>query len=364
MAVPPVRVPLPKLLVVGSAGLCALLARVRPDAVVVADAVALAEAFAVGGFTHAVVGLDLGWVDGAACLASLRRRFPEAALYALGDVAQAGVLRAALDARVADVVAPTWEGLAAVCARLPVPAVEAPSAVRGASDAERSRFAAEVAHDLREPLRSSRLLLERVEACLSRGDADGAVALVARLYDAAARLEEQVDGALAAGTGRPADGEGSSHADRVLDEVLEQLQALVEQTGGTVERGPLPEVGLPAHQLRQLLQNLVANALRYGGDPPRIEVTAARDGEVWELRVRDHGPGIPLAERDAIFRPLTRLGGPTAPGGHGLGLAICRKLVMRAGGTIAVEDAPGGGSCFVVRLPPVAQDEPTERLAR
>lgn len=378
MAIPPVRAPGPKLLVVGSAGHCALFGRLRPGCVTATDAVAFAEAFSAGGFTHAVVAMGAAWVDGGALLAALRRRFPDVALYALGDVSTPGVLRAALDARVADVVADTLDGVVALADRLPggeargtegeaelarlrdrVALLEAERASGGASGA---RFAAEVAHDLREPLRSSKLLLERVEGALARGDGEGAVALVARLYEASARLEEQVDSALNAVAGRE-EPPSLTSVDAVLDEALEQLAQLLEETGGTVERSALPFVALPAAQLRQLFQNLVANALRYGGSPPRVEVSARRDGDLWVLRVRDHGPGIPVAEREAIFRPLTRLVGKEAPHGHGLGLAICRKLVTRAGGTIAVEDAPGGGTCFVVRLP-AAADEPTERLAR
>ena len=372
----PTLPPPPKLLVVGGEGLCRLFAALRPGSVGAADALAFAEAFSGGGFTAAVVAIQTPWVDGSALLGTLRRRFPELPLYVLGDVAVPGVLRAVLDARVADVFADTLEGCAALIERLPTGALplgedavlrervrvlEAEIESLGRAGSDSSRAWAEVAHDLREPLRTSRLLLERVDACLAQADGDGAAALIARLYDATARLEEQVDSALAAVAGR-AELPGVSSADRVLDEVLEQLQALVEESGATIERSPLPEVSIHPHQLRQVFQNLIANALRYGGDPPRVQVSATLDDRAWVLAVRDHGPGIPVQEREAIFRALTRLGGADAPAGHGLGLAICRKVVERVGGSIRVEDADGGGSVFLARLPASAADEPTERV--
>ncbi len=369
----------PKLLVVGGEGLCRLFAALRPGSVGACDALAFAEAFTLGGFSQAVVALQTPWVDGTALLSTLRRRFPELPLYVLGDVSAPGVLRAVLDARVADVFANTMEGCAALVERLPpasaptadaeqvlgdrVRALEAELAALRQGPTDASRSLAEVAHDLREPLRTSRLLLERLDACVAQANGEGAAAMVSRLYDATARLEEQVDSALAAVAGR-VELAGVSSADRVLDEVLAQLQALVEESGATIERTPLPEVGIHPHQLRQVFQNLIANALRYGGDPPRVQVSATLDHRAWVLAVRDHGPGIPVQDREAIFRALTRLGGADAPAGHGLGLAICRKVVERVGGSIRVVDAEGGGSVFLVRLPTSAVDELTERIGK
>ena len=365
----------------------------------VSDAVAFAEAFAGPSPGTVVVALDVPWAEGSAVIASVRRRFVDAEIVVMGDVAAPGLVAALLEARVVQMVPASIEGVARLFARWGPPVARpaaAPAPVRDAVRASGSapereppdavvlglraelaaargelesarvasgapRFAAEVAHDLREPARSGRLLLERMDAALAAGDLEAAGALVARLYDANTRLEELVDGALAdLRDGAANDAIARSHADHVLDEVLDQLAALLAETRGTVTRDALPEVSLHPHQLRQILQNLVANALRYGGDPPRIHVSAARDGDRWILAVADNGPGIPVEQREAIFRPLTRLAAAGAPMGHGLGLSICRKVVERANGRIWVEAASGGGSVFYVSLP--AAEAPGGRI--
>ncbi len=78
--------------------------------------------------------------------------------------------------------------------------------------------------------------------------------------------------------------------------------------------------------------------------------------------VRDWGEGVPAADRETIFRPLARLVGSAPTSGHGLGLAICRKLAERAGGSIEVGEAEGGGAVFTVSLPSVVGDERTEEM--
>jgi two-component system, OmpR family, sensor histidine kinase KdpD len=113
----------------------------------------------------------------------------------------------------------------------------------------------------------------------------------------------------------------------------------------------LPLVLVDPVRLEQVLANLLENARRYAGNG-LVRVTAKpRQGAV-DLRVVDHGPGIPEDQREQIFSQFYRLDGGRRPGGGtGLGLAICRGLVEAMGGRIWVETAPGGGAAFVVRLP-------------
>jgi signal transduction histidine kinase len=102
--------------------------------------------------------------------------------------------------------------------------------------------------------------------------------------------------------------------------------------------------------LRRLLRNLLENAQRHG----KGEVTASieRLGAQWELRVRDQGTGVPPAERERIFEPFYRLSGRSEQsGGAGLGLALVKTIAERHGGSVACEEALGGGAMFVVRLP-------------
>lgn len=343
----------------------------------VGDAVAFAEAFGAT-YDRAVVATALAWADGWEIAASLRRKYPEISLLMLGDPSAPGAVRQAVNLRVADLVPGSLAGVAMLADAVPqappnpsprlAPPVVAAATPHTETAAETARLAGEIAHDMKEPLRTVRLLVERVESSLAEGDAAAAQSLIARLYDAATRMEDLVDGALADARGVPdEDAPAVSHADRVLDEVLEQLRATLADTAGVVTRDALPELGVPPHQLRQILQNLVANALKYGGDPPEVHVTSRRDGAEWILSVRDNGPGIPPAQRESIFRAFTRGEAGAAPSGHGLGLAICRKVVERAGGRIWVEDGANGGSVFRVSIPaaetvPVDPGESSDRI--
>lgn len=103
--------------------------------------------------------------------------------------------------------------------------------------------------------------------------------------------------------------------------------------------------------LVQVLVNLLENAAKYAPDTEAVELAASRADRGVELRVVDHGPGIPPAERHRVFEKFHRLRRPGDPPGTGLGLAICKGLVEAHGGTIRVEETPGGGATMVVELP-------------
>ncbi len=113
----------------------------------------------------------------------------------------------------------------------------------------------------------------------------------------------------------------------------------------------LPTILVDPVRLDQVLTNLVDNARRYADGQPITLAGRALDGWV-ELRVIDHGPGIPAAERDRIFDQFYRLRrNGRGPEGTGMGLAICRGIVSALGGQLRVETTPGGGATFMVRLP-------------
>jgi two-component system sensor histidine kinase KdpD len=120
----------------------------------------------------------------------------------------------------------------------------------------------------------------------------------------------------------------------------------------------LPTILVDPVRLDQVLTNLVDNARRYADGQPITLAGRAVDGRV-ELRVVDHGPGIPEAERDRIFDQFYRLRrNGRGPDGTGMGLAICRGIISALGGQIRVETTPGGGATFVVSLPAADQRSP------
>jgi len=129
----------------------------------------------------------------------------------------------------------------------------------------------------------------------------------------------------------------------------------------SVECGPISLRSDPDH-LQRIVINLVENALRYAGDTA-VEVTASEDDEAVTISVVDHGPGIPAELRDRIFERFIQLGpiSTRKQGGTGLGLAIVRGLVQAIGGTVHVEDTPGGGATFQVRIPKAPPDAPSAR---
>jgi two-component system OmpR family sensor kinase len=105
-----------------------------------------------------------------------------------------------------------------------------------------------------------------------------------------------------------------------------------------------------AKLLRRAIRNLLENARRYSRGPVSVEL--GREGGLAVMRVRDHGPGVPPAERERIFEPFYRLAGASElHGGVGLGLALVRSITLRHHGSVQCEDQEGGGACFVLRLP-------------
>ncbi len=118
----------------------------------------------------------------------------------------------------------------------------------------------------------------------------------------------------------------------------------------------LPPVLVDPVRIDQVLTNLLDNARKYGGGGPVAVTARAVGGQGVEIRVTDHGPGIPAPERERVFDQFYRLkGGGKRPEGTGMGLAICRGIARAHGGGLWVETTPGGGSTFVLSLPAADQ---------
>ena len=171
--------------------------------------------------------------------------------------------------------------------------------------------------------------------------------------DGADRMRDMIDGLL---TYSRVDSRGDPFEpvdlDDVLDDVREDLQVKIAESGAEITAGPLPRVEGDPGQLRQVLQNLIDNAIEYSGDePPRVEVTARRDGDAWVLSVSDEGIGIDPADADRVFEVFQRLHSRSEHSGTGIGLAVCERIVERHGGEIWVDSEPGEGTTFSFTLP-------------
>ncbi|MDK2971174.1 MAG: hypothetical protein PWP23_929 [Candidatus Sumerlaeota bacterium] len=216
-------------------------------------------------------------------------------------------------------------------------------------------------HELQEPLRTverfTRLLIEQCREFLN-GTTDQHARLIVESTERAQRL---VDDLLlySRALNVPVRLERVD-ANRALAQALANVQALIEETGADVRRGPLPDTlrGDP-RGLATLFQNLVANALKYRStQKPRVEISAEPQGGEWRFAVRDNGEGIAENDRDRIFRPFERLHSHDEIPGTGLGLALCRRIAQSHGGSLWVESQPGEGSTFYFTLP--AMEAPHE----
>ena len=221
------------------------------------------------------------------------------------------------------------------------------------SNAELQGFADVVAHDLQAPLaridRYARLLDQRAAEDLTEAGRGYLQQLTEAGVQMQQMLEAILDYARVSSRGREFE---EVDLEAVLAEVIENLGGEVEASGGVVTHDPLPAVRADPAQMLRLLQNLVGNALKFRRGPaPKVHLSAGEEDGFWRLRVRDDGIGIPAAERQRVFKMFERLHGDSDYPGSGVGLTICKRIVERHGGTIAVEDSPGGGSTFVVTLP-------------
>ena len=144
-----------------------------------------------------------------------------------------------------------------------------------------------------------------------------------------------------------------------LEEVVPR--ALVSISGDAAELGQdrvkvevgeqLPRVVADPDLLERVVANLVANALLHSGPSEPVRIEGGRVGARVDLRIIDHGVGVPVRERPAMFEPFQRLGDGVADSGVGLGLAVSRGFVDAMGGELSVDDTPGGGLTFTVSLP-------------
>lgn len=218
---------------------------------------------------------------------------------------------------------------------------------------ELDRFAAVASHDLQEPLRKiaafSTLLRTRYENVL---DDDGVRSLT-YLVDAAERMQRLIIDLLEySKLASQALKVESIDMQGLVDDVLEQLDSAIRESGAQIKVGSLPTIHADRTLLAQVFQNLVGNAVKYRTDiPPQIEVGAERDEGFWTIWVKDNGIGMDPSFADRIFAPFQRLHTRGEYPGSGIGLAIVQQAVERHGGRVWVDSKPGSGSTFYFNLP-------------
>jgi signal transduction histidine kinase len=224
----------------------------------------------------------------------------------------------------------------------------------GRSNRELEQFAYVASHDLQEPLRMVTLFMQLLTKRLGDQLDDKAHEYVKHAVDGAQRMSQLIYDLLVfsrirRGTWDPA----PVDMNKVFQQVLADCRGSIEEAGARVTGGEFPVVQGEATQLGQLLQNLIANAVKFrrAGVAPEIFVSTWREGGEWVFAVRDNGIGISPEQRERVFQIFQRLHNREQYTGTGIGLAICQKVVEHHGGRIWIESTPGGGSTFLFTLP-------------
>jgi light-regulated signal transduction histidine kinase (bacteriophytochrome) len=217
------------------------------------------------------------------------------------------------------------------------------------SNEELGQFAYIASHDLQEPLRMvasyTQLLSRRYKGKLD-ADADEFIAFA---VDGANRMQRLIQDLLSfSRVGTKGKDLRNVSSENALRQALKNLRGAIEESGALVTHDPLPTVLADDSQLTQLFQNLVGNAIKYqNAGVPRVHVAAVKNGSSkWMFSVQDNGLGIDPQYFERIFGMFQRLHKREEFAGTGIGLAICKKIVERHGGSISVESRPGHGSTF------------------
>jgi two-component system OmpR family sensor kinase len=227
-------------------------------------------------------------------------------------------------------------------------------AERQESEDRLRRFLADASHELRTPLASIRGYAELLRIGAAGSEAERARAM-RRIEQEAARMGVLVEDLLTLARLDELPAGVREHVDvaRIAREAVDAALATAPERPIELRTGEGETVLGDPHQLRQVLDNLLGNALVHTRPGTSVEVEVRREGESVALEVRDHGPGLPTDDPDALFERFWRAEGGRrrGRGGAGLGLAIVAGIVAAHGGEVHAGNAPGGGARFIVSLP-------------
>jgi light-regulated signal transduction histidine kinase (bacteriophytochrome) len=235
------------------------------------------------------------------------------------------------------------------------------------SNQDLERFAISAAHDLQDPLRTMqgliRLFQQQHAASLSTEGAH----LVRLIQQSAVRMQSMIRGML-----QYSRLQGvalrlvETDCNSVLQLVLANLSAFIHERNARIDREPLPTLVTDPSQFAQLLQNLISNAIKFSGEnAPHVRIWAEERPEDWTFFVKDGGMGIDPRDHARIFTLFENVHTVEEGAGSGIGLAICRRIVERLGGSIQVASDVGLGATFSFSLPkrkPPADDGTPRRL--
>lgn len=222
------------------------------------------------------------------------------------------------------------------------------------SNRELQDFASVAAHDLQEPLRKIQAFGDRLNTRFADHLTQEGRDFLQRMLSSAQRMRRLIDDLLTfsrvATAGKPFE---SVDLNSVLQGVLSDLEYRIEQEGAQIEITSLPTLDADASQMGQLFLNLLSNALKFHAKDrkPQIQISAEQRGGRCLLSVQDNGIGFDEKYLEKIFTIFQRLHGRHEYEGTGVGLAVCRKIVERHGGSLTAKSQIGQGSRFIIDLP-------------
>ena len=218
---------------------------------------------------------------------------------------------------------------------------------------ELQEFAFVASHDLSEPLRKIQTFGSMLRANLGSRLDDREKDYLLRMEKSADRMQGLLDALLRYSRVTTQNQETVQVDTRqIVHEALSDLELRIEETQARIDVGALPCVNANPVQLRQLFQNLIENSLKFRQDhtPPLIRIFGDTQENGCRIVVQDNGIGFDEKYLPRIFRPFERLHGRDRYEGFGMGLAICKKIVERLGGSICASSKPGGGATFTINL--------------
>lgn len=212
---------------------------------------------------------------------------------------------------------------------------------------EFAEFARTTAHDLIAPLVAVSSLIDLMA---DRGAEPDFIASLQAIRSAIGRTHTMVDGVMGYAESLEAPPKRTPvNINDAFNRVLDALAEEIRHCKAVITHGSLPTVQGNKDHLERVLLNLVANALKFGGQPPHVRVEANREHDAWRISVADDGIGVPEEQRARIFELFAC--GDQHGAGRGVGLATSRRVVELHGGRIWVEPNKSGGSTFHFTVP-------------
>lgn len=221
------------------------------------------------------------------------------------------------------------------------------------SNVDLEQFAFIASHDLQTPMRTVGNFAQVLKEDLSGRINEDEEYVLDTMIRATSRMKAMVTSVLEYSRIDGAAPPDEVDLERLLQDLIWELGEEIAVSVAEVEHGVLPTLHVPVESASLLFRNLLSNALKFRRPDvhPRVRFDAERTDRGWRITCTDNGIGVEPEHREKVFEVFKRLHRESEYSGSGIGLSICRKVVCGLGGTIRIEDAPGGGARFVIELP-------------